>query len=81
MGIITWSATTTDLSLWRIQKLLRWNRWSTLWSIIVLSLAVFAAGQEHSTCGTWDELVEGKNVRCAPVVRVSDGFPSDPRDL
>ena len=43
-----------------------------LWSIIVLSLAASVAGQEYSTCASWDELVEGENVRYASVVRVSD---------
>ena len=39
--------------------------------IIVLSIAVCAAAQEYSTCGTWDELVAGENFRYAPVIRVS----------
>jgi len=47
------------------------------WSIIVLGLAASAAGQEYSTCGTWDELVVGKNVRYARVVRVSDPGTKD----
>jgi hypothetical protein len=47
------------------------------WLIIVLSLAACAAGQEYSTCGSWDELVEGKDVRYAPVVRVSDPCTKD----
>ena len=42
------------------------------WSIIVLVLAATTAAQEYSACGTWDELVEGKNIRYASVVRVSD---------
>jgi len=42
------------------------------WSIIVWSLAASAAAQEYSTCTTWDDLVEGKNVRYASVIRVSD---------
>ena len=48
-----------------------------IWSIIVWSLAASAAAQEYSTCETWDELVQGKNVRYAPVVRVSDPGTKD----
>jgi len=33
--------------------------------------------QEYSTCKTWQQLVEGKNVRYAPVIRVSDPGTSD----
>lgn len=47
------------------------------WLIIVLSLAASAAAQQYSTCATWDELIEGKNVRYAPVVRMSDPGTKD----
>ena len=45
--------------------------------IIVLSLAASVPGQEYSTCATRDELVEGKDVRYARVVRVSDPGDKD----
>lgn len=47
------------------------------WSIIVLSLTSLAAAQEYSTCTTWDELIEGKNIRYASVVRISDPGTKD----
>ena len=45
--------------------------------IILLSLTASAAATEYSTCATWDELLEGKNVRYASVVRVSDPGAKD----
>ena len=46
-------------------------------SVIVLSLVGSAAAQEYSTCATWNELVEGKDVRFALVVRVSNPGTKD----
>jgi hypothetical protein len=47
------------------------------WLIIIASLAASAAAREYSTCATWDELVEGKDARYVPVVRVSDPGTED----
>jgi len=43
-----------------------------IWLIIVWTLAASAVAHDYSTCATWDELVESKNLRYVPVVRVSD---------
>jgi len=47
------------------------------WFVIVLGLVASVAGQEYSMCSRWDELIEGKNIRYMPVVRVSDPGTKD----
>jgi hypothetical protein len=42
-----------------------------------LSMAAAIGAQEYSTCNTWPEVLEGKNIRYAPLIRVSDPGTSD----
>ena len=32
------------------------------WLIIILGLTASVAGREYSTCASWDELIQGKNL-------------------
>src|SRR4051812_10049911 len=51
-------------------------------TIVTISLGLFVSGalaaepagapREYSICKTWQEVVEGENLRYAPVIRVSD---------
>ena len=43
----------------------------------IVAGSISGSAQEYTTLKTWDELVAGKNIRYAPVIRVSDPGPRD----
>src|SRR5215218_4538751 len=45
--------------------------------LVVLGCWVPAIAQEYSTCKSWQDVVEGENLRYAPVIRVSDPGTKD----
>lgn len=42
-----------------------------------MAAAIADVAQEYSTCKSWPEVVEGENLRYAPVLRVSDPGTKD----